>query len=355
MLIIALLAAGRHYALPSTAQYPAPVASAAQPAVSGRGDLAYARKAAAALRTALKDLAPAEALERIPAEGLNLEEPAVAAACAAAPGPLPALVCHYGPVASQPVAQAILWHEGDVWHWQLYPQASDRLAAERREHLTELGCRLGCYSSITQARQAAGAGGPELLVVVNLGFTSANKAEEVQLLQYANNSWRVMWVPGGGDWNYGHAEVTLAAKGLVQFDVHSSSWLRQDRMAEYLAEPEGGEHRRFLERWVRKSQGYMMKDQTEDPGPYRSLVRVVYYLSAGADEKVQPLLAQGVALEDARKALAQRPKRQGWTVTRWGQSGYLLDTQKSGKPDLGVRFELQGDDWVLAEIWNAQR
>jgi hypothetical protein len=351
LLLLMIAVSGCSRALPSSAQYPAPVLSAAQPAVAGRGDTAYARRGAEAIRAALRGLEPDEVLERVPREGLKLPDAEVAAGCIAAPGTLPVLICHYGPAASQPVAQAILWHARAGWQAQLYPQAPARLASERKKALAELGCQIGCYSGLVQARQFPDSDGAELLVVVNLAATGAARADEVQVLHMTNDGWEVQWVPAAGDWNYGHAAVELPAKGVTQFHVLNSSWNREDSLTGYMAEPEGGEHRRFRELWVRKGEGYVLKDRREEPSPFSALVRLIHYLSTGADEKAQALLVKGVDLEMARKALAQKPKRQGWTVVRWGESGFLLDTAGTGKPNRGVRFEQKGENWILAEVW----
>ncbi|HWI53012.1 MAG TPA: hypothetical protein VNT01_12810 [Symbiobacteriaceae bacterium] len=352
LLLLAVLTIGCSPALPSATQYPVPVASAAQPALEARGDVTYARRALEAIRSALRSMEPEE-LEAVAEKGLQLPDAGVEAGCAAAvpgDGP-PTLVCHFGPAASQPVAQGIFWQENSVWEAQLYPQAPPALAAERAALLTDHGCRLGCNSGISKVRLAAGADGRELLVVVDIGFISGLKAEEVQVLRFRDRRWDVLWVPPAGDWNYGHARVELSARGHNHFQVRSTSWLRQDYFAGYFSEPEAGEHRRFAERWMRKGTGFVLANRAEEHTPYSSLVKLVHYLSVGGDEKAAALIARDLPLDEVRQALAQKPKRQGWTVTRWGDHGFLLDTKGEGKPALGVRFEREGDEWVLAEIW----
>ncbi len=352
VVVAILLLAGCGGALPSSAQYPSPVTSAAQPGAGNQGSTAYAKRGAEALRAALREVSADEALERIPLEGLKLTDAGVEAGCAPAPGHVPILVCHFGPAIAQPVAQVILWYERGGWQSQLYPPASIKLTEERKKAMEAWGCQIGCYSGISAARQA----GNELLVVVNHGFATGNQhAEEAQLLRFQEGRWQVAWVPGEGDWNYSDAKVTLSPKGITLFQVKNSSRHRQDRLSGYLAEQAGGDLRQFSERWERKGDGYMIRDQVEEPSPYGALVRLISYLSSGADEKAMALLAGSVPLEEARKALAQRPQRQGWSVVRWGSSGYLIDTTRSGKPGLGVRFERQGEDWVLAEIWQVKQ
>lgn len=350
LLLMVCLLWGCGRALPSATQSLAPVASAAQPAVSGKGDLAYAWRGAEAMRSALRDVDPEEALQRISGKGFYLPDAQVSARCAAAPGEYPALVCHFGPPESPPIAQAILWHEREAWRSQLYPQAPPGLADERRGALTDLACQIGCHSGISQARQTHGETGPELLVVVDLGIARGHKAEEVQVLRMVDGLWEVLWVPGDGNWNHGHAEVVLASRGIAQFEMRSSSWIRRDRLHGYLDEPLEGEHRRFSERWVRKGDGFVMRDQWEEPTPYGALVRLIHYLSTGADEKARLLIRPEISLDEARKALAQNPPRQGWKLTRFGDNGFQLDTAKKGKPTLGVRFERQDAGWVLSEI-----
>ena len=102
---------------------------------------------------------------------------------------------------------------------------------------------------------------------------------------------------------------------------------------------------------MRKGAAWVMADRSEEPTPYSSLVRLVHYLSVGGDEKAAALIAEDLPLEEVREALGQRPKRQGWTLTRWGDHGFLVDTKGDGKPALGVRFEQRSDEWVLAEVW----
>lgn len=347
-------ALGCSHAMPSATQYPAPVASAAQPAVASRGDVAYARRALEAIRSALRGMEPEE-LETVVSQGLDLAEAGVSARCADAGGISPTLVCHFGPAASQPVAQGIFWYENDVWEAQLYPQASANLTAERTELLGQEGCRMGCYSGISRARQTSGADGRELMVVVDFGYASRKKAEEVQLLRLNDRRWEVLWVPAAGDWGYGHTQVELGARGSSHFQVRTTSWMRQDSFTGYFSEPEVGEHRRFTERWMRKDTGYVMADRSEESSPYSSLVRLVHYLSVGGDEKAAGLVAPDLPLDEIRQALAQRPRRQSWSVTRWGDHGFLVDTKGDGKPTLGVRFVNDGEAWVLAEIFATPR
>jgi hypothetical protein len=311
--------------------------------------MAYARRGMEAIRTALRETDPDDAPE-LARTGLSLPEARVAAGCAYADGEMPTLVCHYGPSASQPVAQAVFWYAQGIWQAQLYPQAPLELAGDRAEVLAGYGCRLGCSSGVVRARQAPGA--REMLVVIDMGFSSGRRAEEAQLLRFDEGRWQLVWAPPGGDWNYGDAAVEFANRGLAQFRVRSSSRMRQDLYSGYLSEPDGGEHRRFVERWERKNSAYVMADRSEEPTPYSTLVRLIHYVSVGGDEKAAALLARDLPLDEVRQALTQRPRRQGWTVTRWGGEGFLLDTKNSGKPDLGVRFAKQDDGWVLAELWH---
>jgi hypothetical protein len=354
-LLLALLLAGCVPAAPSTTQYPAPVASAAQPAVAGKGDTAYVRRAIEAIRVALKEYVTDGADTQLLPDRLTLPDAGVEAQCAAASGSLPVLACHFGPNAAQPVAQALFWPDRAAWQAQLYPQAPTALATERRTGLSGRGCQIGCYSGLVQARQALGSEGRELLVVADLGLTSGQRAQEAHLLRLTDDGWKVVWAPAPGNWNYGHAQVELSSRGLNQFAVRSSSWLREDSFTGYVDEQESSEHRQFRERWMRKDSGYVMVDRLEEPTPYGSLVRLIHYLSGGAEEKAQVLLAPGVSLEEARKTLAQKPRRQGWKATRWGEHGFLLDTRQEGKPTLGVRFEQQDAEWVLAELWQPER
>ena len=319
--------------------------------------MGYAKRATEAIRAALREYGgPDEAVEQATQGPMELSDQAVQAGCRAASGQMPLLVCHFGPSASQPVAQAIYWYERGGWQSQLYPQASVEATAERKELLAELGCRLVCYSGIARARQVTTPEGEtELLVVADLGFSGGQRAEEPHLLRFVNGQWQMVWAPGAGDWNYGHAQVELTAKGIAQFKVRSTSWLRTDSLTGYFAEAETGVHRRFTEHWMRKGKAYVLANRAEEPTPYGTLVRLVHYLSTGGDEKAAGLLSPDLDLEDARKALAQKPRRQGWTVTRWGDHGFLVDRMHSGRPDLGVRFVRQDDDWLLAEMWTPTR
>lgn len=349
-----LLCLGCSPVLPSATQYPSPVPSAAQPAAGARGDMAYARKALDAIRKALRDMDDDERQAAVQ-DGLQLKEEGVEARCADAEGDMPTLVCHFGPAATQPVAQGIFWLAHQVWEAQLYPQVPQPLAAERTEMLSEHGCRLGCNSGIRRARLTDGPDGLELLVVVDMGHVSRNRAEEVHLLHLHDGRWEVQWAPAAGDWNYGHAEVELGARGISHFLVRSSSWMRQDPFAGYFHEPEAGEHRRFTEKWMRKGSAYVMADRAEAQTPYSSLIRLVHHLSTGGDEKAAELIAGDLDLDEVRQVLAQRPKRQGWTVTPWGDHGFLLEPGGDGKPAVGVRFTREGEGWVLAEVWKTKR
>jgi hypothetical protein len=343
--------AGCSHAQPSAAPYPSPLPSGAQPAAVGKGDIAYAHRGAELIRKALHHLEPETAVATVPRTGVAAAADVVVG-CVAAPGELPVILCHYGPSAGQPVAQAIFWHDRAQWQSQLYPQAPSKLAVERREGLAgmELECQVGCFSAITSARQLTGQNGPELVVVVNLAAAGPVKAEEVHLLRLSGGMWDLAWVPSWGNWNYGHAEVTLTTSGGSSFRVRSSSWARRDWLTGYLAEPVGGEHRWFADRWERRGESYFLRDRSEEAGPYGTLLRAIHYLTTGADEKAQALLSPTVDLEVARKALAQKPKRQGWKATPWGDSGFMLDTRNSGKPDRAVRLEHQDGRWVLAEV-----
>ncbi len=348
--MLALFATGCVAAVPTASEYPAPVASAAQPSVTGRGDIAYAKRGAEAIRQAISRLGTDEAVRRLPEEGLTLADAAVEAACTAADGNLPVLVCHFGPERSRPVAQVIVWYERDGWEAQLYPQAPETPARERQQAFAELGCRLGYYSGISRVREARGPDGRQLLVVVDMGFAGEVPAEEVQVLRLRDGIWEVQWVPGAGDWNYGHARVSLAPGGIDHFDVQSSSWLRKDRLSGYLAEGPSSEHRLFEDRWVRKGSGYLLRDRVERESPYSALLRLIHYLSTGADEKALALLDPAIDLEDARRILAQKPRGQRWAVTRWGESGFLIDTRQGGKPDVQARFGRRDGQWVLVEV-----
>ncbi|HYG57233.1 MAG TPA: hypothetical protein VD902_04100, partial [Symbiobacteriaceae bacterium] len=109
----------------------------AQPAASAKGDRSYARLSMEAIRRSLLEWQdPAEAVTDAAGRAIALTEPQVEAGCIpAAESDLPLLICHFGPAASQPVAQAIFWHAQGTWQAQLYPQASARVAAERKELL----------------------------------------------------------------------------------------------------------------------------------------------------------------------------------------------------------------------------
>lgn len=341
--------AGCGHARPSAAAYPAPVASAAQPAAAAKGDIGYARRGAEAIRSALHGLEPEEAMTRAPRAGVAAA-PDIVVSCLPVRGEPPVILCHYGPNSAQPVAQAIFWYEQEAWQYQFYPQAALGLAAERREALSELGCRIGCFGAIAQARLVPGDGGPELMVVVDLGAGGPAKAQEVQLLSFADGVWSVAWVPPAGDWNYGHAEVTLPRSGDARFQVRSSSWERQDHLFGYVHEPENGEHRWFNDRWERRGDGYFLRDRDEESSPYSTLLRAIHYLTTGADEKARGLLAPELELETARKALAQKPKRQSWKLARRGESEFMLETRGTGKPDRAVRLEQRNGTWVIAEV-----
>lgn len=348
-LLLGLALAERTAVLPSSGTYPQPMASAAQPAATGRGAASYASRAVDGLRNALRGLDPEVALERVPGEGLSATDPQAQARCAAAQGDLPVLVCHFGPAAERPVAQALFWHDRGGWQAQLYPQAPIRLAEARREGLAPLGCLIGCQSAIRSARLVSGAEvRRELLVVVDLGAVAGRPAEELHVLTLADGRWHLTWAPGEGEWSYGDARITLPTRGEALFSVTSSSWLQSDLLSGYLNGTGAESVRWFTERWVRKGDGFALRSRQELPGAYRSLVRLIHFLSTGADEKAAELTT--VALEEARKALAQRPPRQGWRIAHAGEGEILLDPNRPDRQAVRVKLERRGEEWIVTRI-----
>ncbi|MFZ5826901.1 MAG: hypothetical protein ACOY94_21625 [Bacillota bacterium] len=352
ILATALLVQVVALAQPANSRGPAPVPSAAQPAVVGTGDWSYARRGLEALRT---QVAKQESEEE-PQPGVSMEwalpESNLAASCLVAevtPMMEPVLLCEYGPTGEEVVAQAILWREDGIWQGQLYPQAPESVAAERRQLFQQLRCPAGCRAKVRQARAVHHPDGLELMVVANLG-SAATPMEEVHLLRLSHDTWNIVWTPAPGDWNWGHARVTLMQTGLNGFSLRSSSWTRKDRFSGYLAEPPEGEHRWFEERWVRTGVGYILKDQVEEPGAYGTLVRLVYYLSNHYEQRAQELLDPAVDLAEAQTALAQRPPRQGWKVERSGESTFQLDRNDDGRADLEAAFSQAESRWVLSRL-----
>lgn len=328
---------------------PGPVPSAAQPAAAGEGDQGFARRGLEALRS---HLAARDALAPGKAASISLPDEGLSARCLAAeapPGVGPVLLCQFGPSGAESVALGIYWQEDGFWLAQLYPQAPETIAGERRAFFAPQGCTVGCHGAVRRARVARGPDGLEFLVVADLG-TPVAPMEEVHLLEEAGDEWRVSWVPSPGDWNWGHAQVTLLQHGLDAFDVRSSSWGRHDRFAGYLAEPADGEHRWFQERWVRRATSYILRDQVEVPGAYGSLVRLIYYLSHRYDQRAESMLGPDISLEEARKALAQQPPRQGWKVERVDGATFRLDRNQDGRPDLETHFRQEGAEWILTAL-----
>lgn len=347
LILLAVLVTSCGAALPSAAQPPEPVPSAAQPAITGGGSRTYALRTLDGLRQVLAKLGPVRALDQIPKEGIRLSEQGARAGCVAASGDMTILLCHFGPEGGRPIAQGILWHDGRGWRSQLYPQARARVAAERAAFLAETGCQAGCQGRFRQGRLYRSDEGAELLVVVDTSSADGHPAEEVHVLRLADDEWTVLWVPDAGDWNYGHATVILG-KGTHQFTVRSSSWLRQDHLSGYLSEPAEGDHRWFAERWMRKGDGYVLRDRREEPTPFGALVRLVYYASTGADEKAQRFLGPGVGWERMRPVLAQRPRRQGWKATRQGEQRYVVQPG-NGRPMVILEFDQHGGGWLVTE------
>lgn len=329
---------------PVTSGTPLPMPSAIHPAVTGRGDSSFAHRGMETLRSHLS----AGQLETING-ALVFQSEKLTAGCIRAEGSDEVLICQYGPNPDRLVAQALFWQEGGHWLGQLYPDAPEWLANERRQHFRATGC--ACQGRVRQARVGPGEQGPELLVVVDLG-SDEGPMEEVHLLQLANDSWSLAWAPAPGGWNWGHAQVKLGGpgQGLTTFGVRSSSWGRQDRFAGYLESPAGGEHRWFTERWVRKGASFALRDQAEEAGPYGALVRLVFYLSHRDERRAQGLLGPQVTLEAARKALAQQPPGQGWGVVKEGPASFRLDRDGDGKADLSVTFAETPSGWVLAQV-----
>ncbi len=325
-------------AQPTAATGPAPVPSAAQPAVEGPGSQSYARRGLEALRNRLL-------------HGGSIDEPLTegVSRCLQAEGG-EQMICAYGPSPDQPVTLVLLWPDDGDWHGQLYPQARDGIAAERRDLFAPRGCAFGCFSQVRKVRSGQGTDGPELLVVVDLGAQAESPMEEVHLLRLVNGAWEITWLPGSGDWNWGHAKVALPDSGITDFRVRSSSWWREDRFSRYFAEQESGEHRWFAERWVRKASGFMLRNQVEEPSPYSSLVRLVHFLSTADDDRAREFLGPDLGLEEAREALAQDPPRQGWAMRRIGELTFEIDRKGNGEYDLSVRFSRVEDKYKLTEI-----
>lgn len=352
LLVTAVLVHAVALAQPNTSHSYEPIPSVAQSAALGRGNREYGRRGMEALRSHMAELVKEHDVPQGKPKTFSLPDAGLTARCLSAeaqPPSEPVLLCQYGPTIAEAAARAIFWQEDGVWLGQLYPQPPDPIAAERRQLFRQYGCIADCEGSVRQARTGRRPDGLELLVVMELGTPAARK-EEVHLLRLVDQAWVVAWVPSPGDWNWGHAQVTLMQSGLSTFGVRSSSWNRQDRFAGYLAEPSNGEHRWFTERWVRTGMGYILRDQLEEPGAYGALVRLVYYLSHHDDRRAQRLLAHDMGLDEARQALAQRPAPQGWKVLRVDSATFRLDRNGDGSPDLEVGFRHAATGWVLARL-----
>lgn len=350
ILLLLLIIMGCGHVKPSTAEVPAPVASAAQPAAAGPGNTPYAKRGIESIRAALQDYALDEAVSEVPRTGLSLAAANLAARCVAPPGDLALLLCQFGPDASLPVAQALFWHDGWNWQGQLYPQLPAQITADRRERLGRLGCQEGCRGGFLTGRQLGSGDSPELLVVLNLvGVPWGGRAEEVQLLRLAGNVWSVAWAPWDGVWRYTDSHVLLPVTGGASFQVRNSSRGSTDWLSGYFVE--GAQSTRwFAEQWSRKGDEFVLQNWREEPGPYGSLVRLVHYLSTGSPAGAEGYLAESVSLDDAQKALAQKPRRQGWRVASAGPGAFVLDPG-GNQPKRGVRFEWINDRWVLTHLW----
>jgi len=339
LLLFLLLLQACALAQPTTSMDHSPVPSAAQPAVEGPGDPVRARRGLESLR---QHLQRGGALSEQVGEGVYR--------CLTAEGG-EQLICAYGSSADQPIALAIFWPENlRDWRWQFYPRGPSDRETERRSLFVPKGCSFGCFSQVRQVRAGEGDRGPELLVVVDLGAQATSPMEEVHLLRLVGDAWEVAWLPGRGDWNWGHARVTLPESGLTQFRVRSSSWWREDRFAGYLSEPEEGEHRWFAERWVRKGSGFVLRDQTEEPSGYGTLVRLIHYLSTADDQRAAAMLTPGLSLEAARQTLAQRPPRQGWSLKRLSPLVYEIDRDGDGRHELTVHLHEGTEGYRVSRI-----
>lgn len=352
LLATAILVQAVALAQPAGLWEPAPEPSTARFAVQGTIDSRYAQGGLEALRTLVSEQEASTSVGPGERQEFSAPDGVLTAWCLSAeatPTTEPVLLCEYGQTGEEPGARAILWQAEGVWQGQLYPQVPEPLADERRQLFRQLSCPAGCQERFRQARVVSGSGSLELLVVSDLGTPDA-PMEEVHLLRLAGDEWGVIWAPAPGDWNWGHARVTLMQSGVNGFGVRSSSWTRQDRFAGYLAEPPEGQHRWFVERWVRTGTGYILKDQMEEPDSYGALVRLVYYLSHRYDQRARDLLDPAIALDEARTALAQRPARQGWKVERADASSFRLDRNHDGKVDLQVDFYEAAGGWVLSRL-----
>ncbi|MFZ5815017.1 MAG: hypothetical protein ACOY93_06900 [Bacillota bacterium] len=328
---------------------PNPLRSAAQPSSpAGAAETGQLRRGLELVRREIARRFGAEELLPDQPWELSLDEAGVGVQCLPAEASESVVLCQYGPEAGAPLWQGIFWREQGSWLAQLYPEPPASLAHERMQFLGSLGCK-ACSGRLRQVRWGEDGQGWELLVVHDRG-TEAAPMEEVHLLRLFSREWRTLWAPGPGDWNWGHARVTLLGAGLDGFSVRSSSWSRQDRFAGYLAEPPDGEHRWFQERWVRRGPAYILRDQVEEPGAYGALVRLIYYLSHRYDQRAEGLLGPEIGLEEARTALAQQPPRQGWGVERVEPGTFRLDRDGDGQPDLEAVFTQLSEGWALTGL-----
>lgn len=334
----------------TTERSPAPIASAAQPAAP-QGDLTFARRGAEALRRHLEAMGEPDALptsltpETAP---IALPEANLVAGCLRAEGEENLVLCHYGHVADRPLAQAIFWRADDQWQWQLYPQVGRPVASERRLHFAHFECTFGCHGALRQARAGSAGDVRELLVVADLGVAGGIAMEEPHLLRFVHGLWQAVWAPAPGDWNWGHARVTLGRSGLQTLRVRGSSWWRVDRLSGYLAEPPGGPHRWFEERWVRTGDSYILRDQVEEPSPFAALVRLIHYLNTSDDGRAHHLMDPALELEVVRQAL--RGSKKGWGVNPSPDGSFLLDRDGDGQPDLHLTFAQGAEGWRLVSL-----
>ncbi|MDF2630300.1 MAG: C-terminal target protein, partial [Symbiobacteriaceae bacterium] len=270
----------------------------------------------AALMAHLKDLSPAQA-----AAGLNgWEIPGVAAACTGVPE---LIACQWGPGANAMTdGRLLLWQENGVWKSQPYPPEAVR--------------GVGYFVRLEKI-------GTDVAVIMNVAGGMTMGTEQVQVLRYEGGAWRVAWLPLAAAWTKGHATVSIHDTG---FTVNTNSY----GMESIFVESNAGDHRPFVEQWVREGEGYVRKSSEEVPSDYGAVVHFVEALVKGDDAEALRW-AQGPEVVKQARNLGI-PQQKSFFTRREGEWFFRLHTNTpSEMPQWLVRVDLRGPDrWVVAAV-----
>ena len=154
---------------------------------------------------------------------------------------VPVMVAQFGYGVNTIDAFGILWYEDGVWKSQPYPQAAPEIAQQRNQVLSPSKFCSGLVIEMYQRRN--------LIAVVNdLGRRGTHPAQEVHLLEFDGETWKVAWVPTYEKWQTIWHSIVEFQDGIDSFIVHR-------------AEKDNLEHR-WQEVWERQGTQYVKVETT---------------------------------------------------------------------------------------------